>query len=93
MGWESELKLTPPPGASTVEVTFDEIGDETLVRLVHRNLAAEEARAAHGHGWNHYLERLSLAATSAGPGPDPWATPEGCEGDQGARGHRPLARP
>ncbi len=25
------------------------------------------------HGWDHYLPRLTVAASGADPGPDPWA--------------------
>lgn len=78
-GWESEADLTPAPGTSTVEVTFAEIAEGTLVRLVHRDLPTGEARAAHAHGWEHYLARLTIAAAGGDPGPDPWATLDGAD--------------
>jgi uncharacterized protein YndB with AHSA1/START domain len=30
----------------------------------------------HAHGWDHYLERLVIAARGGDPGPDPWVTGE-----------------
>jgi uncharacterized protein YndB with AHSA1/START domain len=61
-----------PAGASTVEVTLTPDGGGTLLRLVHRDLP-EHARELHGQGWDHFLERLRLAAAGDDPGPDPWA--------------------
>lgn len=78
-GWQSEADLTPAPGVSTVEGTLEEIAEGTLVRLVHRDLPTDAARAAHAHGWDHYLERLAIAAADGDPGPDPWATSEGAD--------------
>lgn len=87
-GWESEESVTRP-GTSTVEVSLDEAGDGTLVRLVHRDLGNEEARAQHRHGWEHYAERLGVAAAGGDPGADPWATPQGAdqEFEDGKSGH------
>jgi uncharacterized protein YndB with AHSA1/START domain len=76
-GWEqSEANLSPLPGESKVEVTFEEVADGTLVRLVHSNLPTDAARSAHGHGWDHYLSRLAVAVAGGDPGPDPWGTPD-----------------
>jgi uncharacterized protein YndB with AHSA1/START domain len=77
-GWESEENRTRP-GSSTVEVELDEVDQGTLVRLVHRGLATEESRANHRHGWQHYTQRLALAAAGEDPGADPWATPQGAD--------------
>jgi uncharacterized protein YndB with AHSA1/START domain len=77
-GWESEENVTKP-GTSTVDVTLTPEGEGTLVRLVHRNLRTEESRANHAHGWEHYTQRLALAASGGDPGPDPWATPSGAD--------------
>lgn len=87
-GWEGEPSMTRP-GASTVEVSFTPDGDGTLVRLLHRDLASDESRAAHAHGWNHYTQRLALAAAGRDAGPDPWATPPGAdrEFEDGKRAH------
>jgi uncharacterized protein YndB with AHSA1/START domain len=87
-GWEAEDSTTQP-GASTVEVTLEWDGEGTRVRLVHRDLATEESRAAHRHGWDHYVGRLALAAAGGEPGADPWATPAGAddEFEDGKRAH------
>jgi uncharacterized protein YndB with AHSA1/START domain len=68
-GWEGHSIV--PPGMSTVEVTFEPDGDETIVRLVHRGLPTAEEVANHADGWDHYLPRLVVAAAGGDPGPDP----------------------
>lgn len=68
-GWNGEDSVTPP-GSSTVEVLLEAEGEETTVRLVHTDLPSVESARKHGHGWRHYLDRLSLAATGGDPGPD-----------------------
>src|SRR4051812_21201943 len=70
-GWEGNDGV--PPGSSTVEITLTPDGDATVVRLVHRDLPDEQAYAMHGDGWDHYLPRLSAAASGGDAGPDPWA--------------------
>jgi uncharacterized protein YndB with AHSA1/START domain len=70
-GWETEGS-TPPPGASTVEISLIPEGATTLVRLRHLGLNAEE-RKVHGEGWEHFLPRLALAAEGRAPEPDPLA--------------------
>lgn len=73
-GWESGNPL--PPGASTVEVTLVPDGRSTIVRLRHHGLpGGPEDR--HGEGWDHYLARLTAAATGNDAGPDPWVRPAG----------------
>lgn len=67
-GWEGEGTIAP--GASTVEVTLTADGEETLVRLVHRDIPNEDSASAHGRGWEHYLERLRVAGAGGDPGPD-----------------------
>ncbi|MET4590783.1 TIGR03086 family metal-binding protein [Arthrobacter sp. 754] len=70
-GWESATDL--PPGASTVTITLEPEAGGTSVRLVHEGLTPEQA-TAHAEGWNHYLGRLVLeASTAEGAGPDEWA--------------------
>jgi uncharacterized protein YndB with AHSA1/START domain len=64
-----------PPGSGTVEVTLTPDGDGTYLRLVQRGLMTSEMREQHRRGWQQYLERLSVAATGATPGPDPTANP------------------
>src|SRR5579864_5348563 len=68
-GWEGPDAITPP-GSSTVEITLKAEGGGTLVRLVHRGLPNEESATSHGHGWVHYLQRLSIAAAGGDPGKD-----------------------
>ena len=81
-GWESEASPTKP-GSSTVEVNLEPAGEGTLVRLAHRDLAAEEQRSAHRHGWEHYFERLAVAAAGGEAGEDPWRTPQGADSAYG----------
>jgi len=66
-GWEGSD--TVPPGSSIVEVTLTPDGEGTILRLVHRDLPAEE-RAEHEGGWNHFLPRLATVAAGVDPGPD-----------------------
>ena len=70
--WGGEGDQLVPPGSSTVEVTLEQDGEYTIVRIAHRGLPDEEQRDKHGMGWAHYLERLAVSAAGADPGPDPW---------------------
>jgi uncharacterized protein YndB with AHSA1/START domain len=72
-GWEGDGNSVPP-GSSTVEITLVPDGDGTILRLVHRDLPTE-ARGPHTHGWEHYLDRLTIAASGGNPGPDSFETP------------------
>lgn len=71
-GWE-DAGNPVPPGSSTVEVLLIPDGQGTIVRLRHYGLSAEDGDK-HAEGWDHYLERLALAAPGGEPGPDPWAS-------------------
>jgi uncharacterized protein YndB with AHSA1/START domain len=75
-GWEpGEDGPNPvPPGSSTVEIELVPEGDGTLLRFTHRDLPSAEAAESHAHGWDHYLERLAIAARGGDPGADPWLT-------------------
>jgi uncharacterized protein YndB with AHSA1/START domain len=73
-GWEGGTSIVGP-GESTVEVTLTGDGDGTLLRLTHTDLP-EDSRGSHGHGWDHYLERLVVAGSGGNPGSDPWQDPE-----------------
>ncbi|NNE95468.1 MAG: TIGR03086 family protein [Acidimicrobiales bacterium] len=65
-----------PPGSSDVLIELEPRGAQTLVRLSHSGLDAERA-ASHSEGWNHYADRLAVAAQSGDAGVDPWsAAPE-----------------
>jgi uncharacterized protein YndB with AHSA1/START domain len=68
-GWEVEGNPITP-GSTTVEVTLTPDGDETIVRLCHSGLPDEQARIDHGRGWDHYLDRLAIAAVGGDAGPD-----------------------
>ncbi len=69
-GWE-EGGQPLPPGSSTVEISLVKDGEETILRLSHRGLTAEQA-ASHKEGWEHFLPRLVALAEGRDPGPDPW---------------------
>jgi uncharacterized protein YndB with AHSA1/START domain len=73
-GWEpGEDGPNPvPSGTTTVEIELVPDGEGTLLRFTHRDLPSAEAADSHGHGWDHYLERLEVAAAGGDPGPDPW---------------------
>ena len=77
-GWEpGEAGPNPvPSGSSTVEIELVPDGDRTLLRFTHRDLPTDEAAESHGHGWDHYLERLVIAAPGGDPGADPWLSGE-----------------
>jgi uncharacterized protein YndB with AHSA1/START domain len=70
-GWDGNENL--PPGSSTVEAELTAEGKGTSLRFVHRDLTREQA-ASHAQGWDHYLERLEIAAAGGDPGPDAWVT-------------------
>jgi uncharacterized protein YndB with AHSA1/START domain len=70
-GWEGG-KHGVPPGSSTIEYELIPSGEGTLLRFTHRDLPSAEAAASHGHGWDHYLARLSTAAAGGDPGVDPF---------------------
>lgn len=73
-GWEGEGHPCPP-GSSTVEFTFTPDGEGTLLRMVHRDLP-DELVDGHGEGWDHFFERLVIAAPGGDAGPDPWVSVE-----------------
>lgn len=63
-----------PPGSSLVRVTLTPDGSGTIVILEHSELPDDEQVASHKQGWDHYFERLQLAATGGDAGIDPWTT-------------------
>ena len=71
-GWEHDDAGTIPPGASTIEIELEPRSNGTTLRFSHRDVPTAESRERHGHGWNHYLDRLQNAAAGHNPGPDPW---------------------
>jgi uncharacterized protein YndB with AHSA1/START domain len=62
-GWEAEGDLTPP-GASTVEVTFEPDGEGTILRLRHSGLNTD-AVTGHAAGWDQFLPGLVEVAGAA----------------------------
>jgi uncharacterized protein YndB with AHSA1/START domain len=74
-GWEGEDSVTKP-GSSTVEVLLAAEGEGTHLRLIHHDLPSAESAEKHGHGWRHYLDRLSLAGSGRDAGPDEFAEPQ-----------------
>jgi uncharacterized protein YndB with AHSA1/START domain len=67
-GWD-EPGHPIPAGSTIVEYTLHPEGDKTRLRLVHRNLP-DDAVVQHTHGWDHYLERLAIAAPGGDAGVD-----------------------
>ena len=60
-----------PPGATEVEFTLTPISGGTHLHLVHRDIPDSQA-PMHATGWDHFLARLTAAASGVDPGPDPW---------------------
>ncbi len=58
-GWAGNDGI--PPGSSTVEIDLIDDGDDTLIRLTHRDLPAV-ALTLHEAGWLRYTDRLAGAA-------------------------------
>ena len=75
-GWESGSSTSVPPGSSTVEYELVPNGSGTLLRFRHSGLPSAEAAGSHGHGWDHYFERLATVAAGDDPGADPWLSGE-----------------
>jgi uncharacterized protein YndB with AHSA1/START domain len=69
-GWEGNEAVAP--GSSTVSFELVAEGDGTRLHFVHSGLPTDEARASHGHGWDHYFARLVTAAETGDAGVDPW---------------------
>lgn len=66
-GWVAHPDL--PPGSSIVEIDLAAEGTGTRVTLTHRGLPPDEV-AIHQAGWDHYTDRLVIAAEGGDPGPD-----------------------
>jgi uncharacterized protein YndB with AHSA1/START domain len=73
-GWEpdGDGPNVVPPGSSTVEIELVPEAGGTKLLFTHRGLPTRESGDRHAHGWNHYLDRLAVAAGGGDPGPDPW---------------------
>jgi uncharacterized protein YndB with AHSA1/START domain len=72
-GWEGDDNPVAP-GSTTIEYDLTPEGEGTRLRVVHSGLPSAEAASSHGHGWDHYFARLSIAAAGGDPGSDPWLT-------------------
>jgi uncharacterized protein YndB with AHSA1/START domain len=75
-GWEpgSHGANDVPPGSTTVEIELVPDGAGTTLRFRHLGLPTARSTEQHGHGWEHYLARLSVCAAGGDPGLDPWRT-------------------
>jgi uncharacterized protein YndB with AHSA1/START domain len=73
-GWEpgQEATHSVPPGSTTVTIELVPNGTGTTLRFSHTGLPSAAAADSHAHGWDHYLERLAIAARGDEPGEDPW---------------------
>ena len=71
-GWDDEASPVPA-GSSLVEITLQPDGDATILTLRHSGLPNQDSVSLHDGGWQHFLERLAIAAAGGDPGPDPWA--------------------
>jgi uncharacterized protein YndB with AHSA1/START domain len=71
-GWEPESGSPVAPGTTTIEIELVPDGEGTTLRFAHRDLPGAEAAESHAHGWDHYLERLEIAARGDDAGRDPW---------------------
>jgi len=69
-GWDDGA-LSTPPGSTIVEIVLEPDGEDTCLRLTHRDLAPD-MRPFHLAGWSHYLSRLAVLAAGGDPGPDPY---------------------
>jgi uncharacterized protein YndB with AHSA1/START domain len=71
-GWEqSTSEGAVKPGTTTIEYELIANGDATILRFKHQ-LPSAEAASSHSTGWDHYFERLAVAARGDDPGEDPW---------------------
>jgi uncharacterized protein YndB with AHSA1/START domain len=70
-GWENS-SFSVPAGSTTVEYELVPEGDGTRLLFTHRDLPGKEAADSHAEGWDHYHERLVVAASGGDPGRDPW---------------------
>jgi uncharacterized protein YndB with AHSA1/START domain len=71
-GWEqSASEDAIKPGTTTIEIELIPTGDGTTLRFKHE-LPTASAAESHATGWDHYLDRLAVAARGEDPGEDPW---------------------
>lgn len=70
-GWEAG-ETAVPPGSTTIEYELVPEGAGTRLKFTHSELPSQEAADSHATGWDHYHERLAVAAAGGDPGRDPW---------------------
>jgi hypothetical protein len=64
-----------PGGVYRLEIIPGHIASGEFVerlQFTHSGLPTAEASGSHGHGWDHYFERLVTAGAGGDPGRDPW---------------------
>lgn len=71
-GWEPGSPSSVEVGSTRIEVELVPQGDGTLLRFAHTGFADAESAGMHAEGWEHYLERLEIAARGDDPGRDTW---------------------
>lgn len=71
VSWGFEGSEELPPGSSTVSFELSPIAHGTRLEVIHTDLPESEA-PGHVHGWDHFLSRLSNAATGQSLPPDNW---------------------
>ena len=75
-GWEkTNQEGAVAPGSTRIEIELIPSGDGTTLRFKHE-LPTAKAAESHATGWDHYLERLVIAARGDDPGTDPWLSGE-----------------
>jgi uncharacterized protein YndB with AHSA1/START domain len=73
-GWENDEVI--PPGSTTVELTLEADGDETVLLLRHSGLPNADGAAQHEDGWRFFTGRLAVVAAGGDPGPMPESSPQ-----------------
>jgi uncharacterized protein YndB with AHSA1/START domain len=71
-GWQEGSTSEVAAGSTTVEIELVPDGEGTTLRFSHHGLPSDDSARSHTHGWDHYLERLAVAARGDDPGADPW---------------------
>ena len=71
-GWEPSGRGEVDPASTRIEIELIANGDGTILRFRHHELPTAKAAESHGHGWDHYFERLVVAASGGDAGVDPW---------------------
>ena len=70
-GWEPGGAGDVAPATTRIEIELVPNGEGTTLRFKHE-LPTPKSAESHAQGWDHYLERLVVAARGDDPGVDPW---------------------